>query len=167
MMGSVWYAELYSDAWYYLPRKVKQVSIEKFLGDHGYALGDFKWETRKVKAAKIPPWESVGKGDHELVYFMEAIGSNRIKIGITDSLHSRLTLVKTYSPFPVVIIGCMYGYRELEDEIHHKFRHIRKNGEWFEGTQELRNYIDHVTDGEVFPMLHSPSKGGDAVPTKQ
>ncbi len=161
----VWYVELFDKgAWYYLPRKSKQENVEKFIASHGFNIDDLAWEAKEVELARIPPWET--NNDYELVYFMEAIGANRIKIGITDSLHNRLTLVKTYSPFPVVIIGCMYGYREMETEIHHRFRHLRKNGEWFEGAEELRNYINSMTGGEAIPMIHRTLKGGDAVPAK-
>ena len=52
-----------------------------------------------------------------------------------------------------MIIGAIHGYKELEEEIHHRFRHSRKNGEWFEATQELRDYIAHMARGQVVPEL--------------
>lgn len=150
--GSVWYIEIRDrGGLHYSPHRSRIERIPSFFAEHGKATSDFRWEKQKCKATLIPPWNNPDK--YELIYFIEAIGINRVKIGVTEVLHKRLRMIKTYSPVPLVLIGAIHGYKELEEEIHHKFKHLRKHGEWFEATDELREYIAHITKGQVVPEL--------------
>jgi hypothetical protein len=150
----VWFAQAQtSQGFHFCPYRVGTEKVEAFLLNHGKTIDSLKWEVRGSKLFRDAPWYDTDGGKYEVIYFIEAMGINRIKIGITDTLYSRLYSIKTYCPYPPIIIGAIHGYRELEEEIHHKFKHLRKHGEWFEATQELRDYIAHMTRGNVVPEL--------------
>jgi len=87
------------------------------------------------------------------VYFIEAIGLGKIKIGRTkgDPLE-RLRAFSTGNPCELRLLGRIDGDKDTEKELHKRFSHIRMSREWFHGTQELRDFIEKEaippTDGQ-------------------
>ncbi len=85
------------------------------------------------------------------VYFIEAIGLGKIKIGRTkgDPME-RMRSLSTGSPCELRLLGHIDGNDGTEKELHMRFSHIRMSREWFHGTQELRDFIQkqaiHPTD---------------------
>jgi len=75
------------------------------------------------------------------VYFVEAVGTNRIKIGITTNLSRRFYSLETDSPYKLNLIYAFPGYRNKEKEIHEKFKHLCVKGEWFKYADEIKDYI--------------------------
>lgn len=77
------------------------------------------------------------------VYFIEAIGLGKIKIGRTkgDPME-RLRSLSTGSPCELHLLGHIDGNGGTEKELHKRFSHIRTSREWFHGTQELRDFIE-------------------------
>lgn len=75
------------------------------------------------------------------VYFVEAVGTNKIKIGITTNMSSRFAALKSSSPCELNLVYAFPGYSSKEKEIHKKFEHLCVKDEWFEYTDEIKQYI--------------------------
>ena len=78
------------------------------------------------------------------LYFVE--GAGLIKIGVTVDLDKRLKNLRAGCPVELVLLGDILGSRALEAKLHKKFASACSHGEWFQGTDELREYIAEVTD---------------------
>jgi uncharacterized protein YeeX (DUF496 family) len=65
-----------------------------------------------------------------------------VKIGRSKNPEKRLKQLSTGSPYKLEIIKKIRGNENLEREIHDKFSHLRMNGEWFELTDELSEFIE-------------------------
>jgi hypothetical protein len=73
------------------------------------------------------------------VYFVA--GAGLIKIGISTNIPSRFRAIRNSSPVPVELLGSFPGTTFNEGLLHRKFGHLRRHGEWFEDTPELREEI--------------------------
>lgn len=81
---------------------------------------------------------------HGLVYFIEAVGCGRIKIGFTKGdPEERLRSLQTGSPFPLRVVATMRGSAEEEAKLHHRFGDLRvaPNVEWFKPGPPLLDFI--------------------------
>lgn len=78
------------------------------------------------------------------VYFIESKETGLIKIGKSISPDKRFNAIRTMSPDELVLLGAMPEDVVTEHELHKKFSHLRKHGEWFEGAGELHNFIDEL-----------------------
>ncbi len=74
------------------------------------------------------------------VYF--ASSANRIKIGWSGQVATRLAQLQTGNPDPVRLLATMPGGRALERRLHERFADARLAGEWFAATPELMAYIE-------------------------
>jgi hypothetical protein len=83
-----------------------------------------------------------GQGGKELVYFVEAVGLARIKIGIAVNVARRFAALDQASPVPLRLLGVEEGGRVLESKLHQDFASCRVRGEWFEAVAELGKYIE-------------------------
>lgn len=82
---------------------------------------------------------AIAKRDGSSVYFAEA--GNRIKIGWSKRVASRVATLQTGNSAPVRLLGTTPGGRALERRLHQEFAHARIAGEWFLPTPELRARI--------------------------
>jgi hypothetical protein len=77
------------------------------------------------------------------VYFITTAEAERVKIGFTrNQPRTRLRELQTGSPFELCIIATERGTEQDERELHARFADCRLHGEWFELTEELREYIN-------------------------
>lgn len=76
-----------------------------------------------------------------MIYFITAHGLDYIKIGQSVNVESRISSLQTASPKKLQVWAVMNGSFQTESGIHDLFRHIRKNGEWFKKTDELKYFI--------------------------
>jgi hypothetical protein len=76
------------------------------------------------------------------VYFIEAIGLSRLKIGYSDDPEKRLRQLTTGSPVSLRIYARMPGNQAMEREIHARFSHLKVDNEWFHFTDDIRTYIE-------------------------
>lgn len=78
------------------------------------------------------------------VYFIEAEGTGRIKIGVSKDPLSRLRTLQTGSPSPLRLIATAFGGYAKEAELHQRFEDARIDGEWFYATAPLLNHIASI-----------------------
>jgi len=76
-----------------------------------------------------------------LVYFIEAAGSNLVKIGSAVSPESRVRTLQTGSPVQLRLLGSTPGGESHERDLHRRFSHLRSHGEWFRSEPEL---VEHI-----------------------
>lgn len=76
------------------------------------------------------------------VYFIKSKKSGLIKIGRSINPDKRFNAIRTMSPDELVLLGSIPEKVMTESELHKKFSHLRKHGEWFEGDDELWDFID-------------------------
>lgn len=77
------------------------------------------------------------------VYFIEAVGLGRVKIGKAVDPDNRICQLQTGSPVPLRLLGKTPGGHPLERKLHEEFHGARiDGGEWFHLTKELRSYIE-------------------------
>ena len=75
------------------------------------------------------------------IYFLEAIGQDKIKIGKTRDLKKRLGQLQTGSTSKLQPLGVIVDKASRESELHALFAEDWIQGEWFRDTARLRNYI--------------------------
>jgi len=88
-----------------------------------------------------------------VVYFLQGVGTDLIKIGITTDPFRRATIMQVQCPVPLKIIGTMPGGVQKEIEIHWRFRHLFSHGEWFRAAPELVDFIASEVTPWVGPSV--------------
>lgn len=88
-----------------------------------------------------PFFERTEKGSG-YVYFIEAVGLSRVKIGFSEDPESRLRQLLTGSPVTLKIFAKMPGSQIMEKEIHGRFQHLKVENEWFHFTDEIKSYVE-------------------------
>ena len=78
-----------------------------------------------------------------MIYFIQEVGllRNRVKIGFTDDLKSRLGGIRGDSPSPVKVLLVLSGDRKTEAIYHEYFARYRLHREWFKFGRKLRLFI--------------------------
>jgi len=76
-----------------------------------------------------------------MIYFVTARDLNRVKIGYTDSLHSRIAKMRTDSPTPLVVERVCRGDITMERSLHDQFKAHRLAGEWFTIAPEIEAHM--------------------------
>lgn len=77
------------------------------------------------------------------VYFAETTDGKYIKIGHSGDVVSRIRAIQRNAPYgPSRLCACIKGGGDLEKKIHAQFAHLRKEGEWFQSSNELRLFMD-------------------------
>jgi hypothetical protein len=77
-----------------------------------------------------------------MIYFAQT--NHMIKIGYTAKPRIRMYSLKSAYP-DITLLKTINGNRSKEKELHERFKHLRKEGEWFEASQELISYIDSLS----------------------
>ncbi len=85
------------------------------------------------------------------VYYIEALGASRIKIGFTTNPARRLKTLQNASPFPLKLLVTELGTVKRERELHKQFagERVLKNAEWFNASSELRKHIESVKQAKL------------------
>lgn len=77
------------------------------------------------------------------VYFIEAVGTNKVKIGFTDGpVENRLKQLQTGCPVPLAVRAVVEGDLRAEGRFHLRFAHLKQEGEWFEIGPDLARFMD-------------------------
>ena len=77
-----------------------------------------------------------------MVYFVKH--TEYVKIGFTNDIRNRLSQLQISCPVKLKLLGLIKGGEEDETILHKKFKHLSSNGEWFNCTQELCDFIESL-----------------------
>ncbi len=89
----------------------------------------------RVDKAKTP------KKEPKWVYFARAGRGNRVKIGTTSSVTSRMKALSHPLVGKLRVIGVVPGGYEVEARMHQRFAEYRIKGEWFRLEDELAEFV--------------------------
>lgn len=95
-----------------------------------------------------------------MIYFVECIGADAIKIGLTVGngnglAHSRVSSMQSNCPMPLKLMAAIEGDKAMERALHARFSDDWLRGEWFRATDALRSFIAQ------FPVPPPPPRQGD------
>jgi hypothetical protein len=74
-----------------------------------------------------------------MIYFVKH--TDYVKIGFTDDIRNRLNHLQVSCPVKLKLLALIEGDLNEENAHHEKFKHLLSNGEWFNYTQELEEYV--------------------------
>lgn len=85
-------------------------------------------------------------------------GQQYIKIGIAENVDSRLSTLRTSSPFPLTLLKSWQSAnaKSVERRLHEKFAKFRHSGEWFILPPDILDAFLKTEDLEIY--LHSDIK---------
>lgn len=89
--------------------------------------------------------DAIAQRDGSSVYF--AAAGDRIKIGWSRKVASRIAQLQTGNPEPVRLLATMPGGVSKERELHRRFAHARLAGEWFTATPDLEEFVSALSAG--------------------
>lgn len=122
-----------------------KMSIEKGNGLLGQIIETINWDfigRAAEDASKREKPTEPKEPARSWVYFIKSKKSGLIKIGRSINPDKRFNAIRTMSPDELVLLGSIPEKVMTESELHKKFSHLRKHGEWFEGDDELWDFID-------------------------
>ncbi len=104
----------------------------------------FSWTIYRVEG-EFPELHARRPGT---VYFIEAIGTDRVKIGYTSSqtAEARLRDLQTAAPFELRLLAALSGSLAVERYLHRRFasERILPCAEWFHLRGDLATFLDRV-----------------------
>lgn len=89
-----------------------------------------------------------------LVYFIEVVDLDRVKIGSSDNVRARMTQIQTCTPFDLRLIGVVPGGHAREQDLHAFFAEHRVRGEWFV-LSKIRSQVEKLLQQDGVPMPES------------
>jgi len=75
------------------------------------------------------------------VYFIRRGEFGSIKVGYSIDVQKRLTALQTASDLPLYLLGFTKANWAQESEAHEALTPYRKNGEWFENEDFVRQFV--------------------------
>lgn len=76
------------------------------------------------------------------VYFISS--GSAIKIGMSACPESRLTSLQTANSNQLKLLKVVKGGSQKEQSFHREFQHLRLEGEWFQHSQEILQFIESL-----------------------
>ncbi len=125
--------------------KLPQKKIKEWVLDHWgnkHLLPQTIIRLQDGKIIKVV--EGNNKTKKSKIYFVLCKEAQAVKIGVTNDVKKRLDSLQTANPFNLELLKFIEGNRSREQEIHKKFEHLKRNGEWFSYSQELREFINNL-----------------------
>ena len=84
------------------------------------------------------------------IYFIEAPKQNLVKIGRTTNVEQRFATIQSCSPVKLHLRSTIKNVDpSVETLLHHVFDTLRRRGEWFTISKELRHLIDNPKSLDV------------------
>lgn len=143
----VWYVRSIVDGESVMAKNVHGPgSISKYIEGLGQDFSIVQWSESDSELYEEPPWRANAGGypDSECVYFIEAVGSGRVKIGWTKSLLLRLDALTPGCPYPLKVLATIAGSRKEEIKYHHRFVKYHLINEWFRYEGELKAFVKSI-----------------------
>jgi hypothetical protein len=110
-------------------------------------VNEWRWDRDELAAALLNAVAQPPDGDASecLIYFVRA-GDGPIKIGITNTIRSRLRVLQSGHYEELSLLLVIEGTPSQEALIHHRFSHLHIRGEWFTAGADLLAFIDGATE---------------------
>ncbi len=90
------------------------------------------------------------------VYFVEAVGTGLVKIGLSADPMKRVGSLRIACPVDIVVRAIVPGDRDLERSLHRRFAQHWARGEWFRMTPDIVSFMDQteapIVVARTFPM---------------
>lgn len=140
----MWYVSIHTGD-NYIERIKSPVPLARainFLIDNKIDYRLIQWKEEEAFNNNMPPWKMVRHHSKNVVYFIHAIGSGRVKIGWAKDLLSRMHSFTCDSPFPVEVLTTFPGVPSDELIYHQMFADYRVHNEWFLYNEQLREFIE-------------------------
>lgn len=100
-------------------------------------------------AKKGTALDDIRKHARPITYFIEAVGTGRVKIGFTEGdPQARLSNLQTGSAVELRLLATVDC---SESDLHTHFQSTRSHGEWFEKTDSLASMVSHITSQGSLP----------------
>jgi hypothetical protein len=90
------------------------------------------------------PKEPRNRSLRQYVYVIGVRNAGPVKIGVTSNLPGRLSSLQTGYPQKLVVLARLRGDEADEAKAHAMFEDERLEGEWFERSERVRQFIDMV-----------------------
>lgn len=137
-----WVCKIENSAWEGFGRPLTQFGFDYWRKSlpEGLEWTSHKWDGNEMAV----PLETADrhKSRSDRVYFLEAVGLNRIKIGLcTGDPEVRTSQLRLLSPVELRVVGTIPGDVKTEHALHERFQMSRIHGEWFEFDDDIREYI--------------------------
>ena len=87
-------------------------------------------------------------GTSDEVYFVEAVGADRVKIGVSRDVGKRFGQLAASFPGPLRLLGRVAGGRAREASLHRRLANFHLGGEWFHLTPGVRALVAAVIADE-------------------
>tara|TARA_R110000751_G_scaffold157283_2_gene262766 strand:+ start:3837 stop:4556 length:720 start_codon:yes stop_codon:yes gene_type:complete len=100
-----------------------------------------------------------------MIYFIEAVGLDRVKIGYSKTPIKRMAELQTGCPVELKMIRFCQGEMCEEKQLHKQLSHFREIGEWFRLTDGTKNTIERYKNKnftDVFSDFQTGIEGGSA-----
>ncbi len=82
------------------------------------------------------------------VYFLRT--GDAIKVGIASDINQRMINIQVGNPHKIELLHSIStsesNAKKIESQIHEIFRKTNLNGEWFQATQYMHDFINHIKD---------------------
>lgn len=93
-----------------------------------------------------------------MVYFIVTEDEKFVKIGYTNNLKNRMLSIQNGNPLEIILIRTIKGGMKKEQQIHKYLNKYHYKREWFIYNQEVKNYINNLSDNDDEPkhMRYDP-----------
>ena len=118
------------------------LGISRVISGLGFSVDSILWQSSESEFFFKSPW--VDRSVTDCIYFIHAIGTDRIKIGWAATLGIRFEVLSCSSPYPLEVLATIPGSREDEVELHRKFANLRVHNEWFLFSDDIKEFIESL-----------------------
>jgi hypothetical protein len=114
-------------------------------------MREWRWETRgsSVRYTRtrvlLPRIDSVPPPADGKTWIYFAQTAAHVKIGHSKHPVRRIRDLQVSHPTDVRLVAVIEGNEALERELHERFKKVRRMGEWFSWTPELRAYVESIS----------------------
>ena len=84
-----------------------------------------------------------------MIYLIKCDTTNSCKIGYSDNPLKRLGTLQTGNPYPLELISTIEGDLLKEKELHQRFSHLKLQGEWFDYSDEVKEFFEINENGFI------------------
>ncbi len=97
------------------------------------------------------------------IYFVKLDGFDYIKIGKSSQLKARLSSLAIGFPVKLILLCKFIALNHVERMLHQMFDEDRVRGEWFNGTDQIKSFMELINSGEIPDYLNHPGINGNEV----